>query len=517
MYITDMELINAKISAMGAMRESDIIRYILEEDGVSPEKLAMNEGERYYMADHDSIKKDYRKGEVSETEDRDGYEKEVIRSFNNPNRSNHHNVHAFHKLLVDQKVSYIVGREPTISVEGAEKDRSLKEYADMVSNVADEEFNETVQDLVRGASNKGFEALHFYYDENGDLKYTIIPAGEIIAVYDSAYQRELEQVIRYYSIKVVKGGREYWRRKVEWWTKEKVTYYAEREESVFVLDPDYPVNPLPHWWDINLTNGVEKRRSPNSWGRVPFIMLENNCNRTTDLRPIKGLIDAYDYISSEGTNNFLDLVDLYWVIQGYGGETAGALVRKLQINKAVNLLDTQGNIEAKQVNLPVNERIEFLKMLRRDIYHLGMGIDVDDERFGTAPSGVSLQFRYANLRHKCENMAPRLKKAIKEFFWFITEDYNRKNGTSFDAERIRVNINYSQIANDVETVDIITKSEGIVSRRTQLEHHPFVTDVNEELKRLEEQEKEAAEKYGQMIMKPEGKETDGDKAGEGDE
>ena len=59
------------------------------------------------------------------------------------------------------------------------------------------------------------------------------------------------------------------------------------------------------------------------WGRVPFIVLENNRNRTTDLKPIKGLIDAYDYISSEGTNNLLDLVELYWVIQGYGGETAG--------------------------------------------------------------------------------------------------------------------------------------------------------------------------------------------------
>ena len=32
----------------------------------------------------------------------------------------------------------------------------------------------------------------------------------------------------------------------------------------------------------------------------------------------------------------------------------------------------------RQVNLPVTERLEFLKMLRHDIYHLGMGIDIDD-------------------------------------------------------------------------------------------------------------------------------------------
>ena len=255
---------------------------------------------------------------------------------------------------------------------------------------------------------------------------------------------------------------------------------------------------------------MEKRRTPHFWGRVPFIVLENNRNRTTDLKPIKGLIDAYDYISSEGTNNLLDLVELYWVIQGYGGETAGAIARKLQINRAVNITDSSGSVEAKQVSLPVNERIEFLKMLRHDIYHFGMGIDVDNENFGTAPSGVALQFRYANLRHKCENMVPRLKRAIKEFFWFITEDYNRKNGTAFDSSKIKVTINYSQIANDAETVSIINQSEGIISRKTQLENHPFVTDVNEEIKRLEEEENKAQESYGHINMNPPLKDGGGD-------
>ena len=140
-------------------------------------------------------------------------------------------------------------------------------------------------------------------------------------------------------------------------------------------------------------------------------------------------------------------------------------------------------------------------MLRRDIYHFGMGIDIDDERFGTAPSGISLQFRYANLKHKCENMTPRLKRAIKQFLWFFTDDYNRKNNTSYDASLINVTLNYSQIANDAETVDIITKSEGIISRKTQLEHHPFITDVNEELKQLEIEEKQSVEKYSDMHFK----------------
>lgn len=495
MYLTDMDFLNAKITAEGRMNESDIIRYILEEDSQSPQKIAMIKGENYYNAKHDSILKDYNKTEVSETEFIDGEEREVRKIFKNPNRSNHHNVDPFHKLLVDQKVSYIVGKEPTITVKGSENDKTLKEYENIITDFADEKFNETIQDIVRGASNKGFEALHIYYDEYGNLKYCVIPADEIIPIYDTRYQEELVEVIRYYGIKVIRYGREYIQRRVEWWKKDSVTYYIEKEPNIFVKDN---IGICPHWWDINLINDVEKRRTPHNWGCVPFVILDNNKNRITDLHPIKGLIDAYDMISSEGTNNFLDLVELYWVIQGYEGETSSAISKKLQVNKAVNINDTSGKVEAKQVSLPVNERIEFLKMLRRDIYHFGMGIDIDDERFGTAPSGISLQFRYANLKHKCENMTPRLKRAIKQFLWFFTDDYNRKNNTSYDASLINITLNYSQIGNDAETVDIITKSEGIISRKTQLEHHPFITDVNEELKQLEIEEKQSVEKYSDM-------------------
>ena len=502
MYYSEMDLINAKISAMGAISEGKVIDYIVQEDIASAAKNAMYEGVRYYNSDHDSLRKSYNVSDISETEEgEDGYEKETVRRFENPNRSNHHNVHAFHKVLVDQKVSYLVGREPTISVMGAESDENLKAYEDMVCSAADEAFDEMLQDLVRGASNKGYEVLHFYYDETGELKYCIVPAEETVLIYDSQYQKKLEQVIRYYTMSEIRDGVTYQRRRVEWWTAENVTYYKEKEEHVYVRDRDRAVNPAAHWFDIRLTDGMEKKRTPHSWGKVPFIVLENNSGRTTDLKPIKGLIDAYDYISSEGTNNFLDLVDLYWIINGYGGETAGAIVKKLKINKAVSVSGGEGEgIKAQQVNLPVTERLEFLKMLRHDIYHLGMGIDIDDDRFGNTPSGVALKFRYANLRHKADSVATKLKKAIKEFYWFITDDYNRKNGTAYDSALIKITLNYSQISNDLETVQILTSSEGILSKKTQIENHPLVTDVNDELERLEEEEKSREDKYNDLNM-----------------
>ena len=155
---------------------------------------------------------------------------------------------------------------------------------------------------------------------------------------------------------------------------------------------------------------------------MPFLILKNNRNSTTDLEHIKGLIDSYDLISSEGTNNFLDLVDLYWTIEGAGGENASSILKRLQINKAVSVQSTgDSKITAKQIELPVAGRLEFLKMLRKDIFQFGMGIDTDSDKFGNAPSGVSLKFQYTLLDQKAGNMIAKLKKVIKGLLWYVTD------------------------------------------------------------------------------------------------
>ena len=220
-----MELINAKISAAGVINESEIIKYILNEDINSLSKREMQKGRQYYNSQHDVLEKNFNERYIEETETTDGYEKEKRRVFKNPNRSNHHDVHSFHKLLVDQKVSYMVGKEPTISVKGAEDDSTSEEYEAFVADIADENFDEMLQKWVKGASNKGYEVLHFYYDDDGNLDYCIVPAEEIIPIYDSEYQKNLEEVIRYYTVSVIKNGQTYRRRKVEWWKKTTSSCY----------------------------------------------------------------------------------------------------------------------------------------------------------------------------------------------------------------------------------------------------------------------------------------------------
>lgn len=477
MFITEMELLKARLAAGKSLNDSHILKEIIQEDKNSDKKKRMEEGERYYQGKHDILQKDFRRSPVSET-GRDG--EESMQMFFNPNRSNHHCVNPFHHALVAQKTAYLVGREPTISVRGQES----REFEAMLTDFADEGFNSMLQKWITGAANKGVEFLHVYYDEEGAFRYCIVPAEEVIVVYDEIYQQDIKEVIRYYDIKVLEGGREKTKRRVEWWTAENVTYYTENSDGEFLKE-----NKSGHWTVTELLDGEVRETVEHGWGRVPFIPLRNNDREMTDLQLVKGLIDAYDYVSSEGTNTLLDLVDLYWVIQGYGGETASAVARKLQVNKAVQISDSSGSVEAKQVQLPVEGRLDWMQMLRKDIFHFGMGVDTDSDDWGRAASGVALKFQYAMFYLKINGVVPEIKKAVKEFFRFVVEDWNRENGTEWDWRKIQITLNTNGITDDLETMQIIAESKGIVSEKTLLGKHPFVEDVNSEMEQLEKERK----------------------------
>ncbi len=489
MYITEIELMKQKLNAAHKGNESELIKAIIADDMNSPIKKEMMEGEKYYCCQHDVLQKNFSVKHFSETyQTPEGKQEERMKLLSNPNRSNHHVVCPFHHVLVEQKVSYLVAKEPSILVK-EENDTHTQKYEKQLSELADEKFNGVLYEWIVGASNKGVEYVHVYYDKNGKLQYCVVPAEELIVFYDSVNKTEIEQVIRYYYFNIVENGKEQAVKKVEWWTKNDVTYYIEKSDGSYQKEQ----NPTGHWTIIK-ENMEEIEKEQHGWGKVPFIALRNNSKELSDLKMIKGLIDAYDLICSEGTNSLLDLVDLYWVIAGYGGETASAIAKKLQVNRAVQISDSSGKVETKQVHLPIEGRIQWLKLLRKDIFHFGMGVDTDSENLGNAPSGVSLKFQYAMFNLKINGIVPEIKKSLKQLFWFLLEDCNRKNDTDYNVNSIDIKLNLNSITDDMEMVNMITASKGIVSEKTLLAQHPFVQDVNSEIQAVW-QEKERVINY----------------------
>lgn len=508
MYISELDQIKAKLTIEGKLNQSEIIKLILNDFSINAKTRFMEVGQRYYEGEHDILRHNFQQSQVYDSvpadQSEDGKEHDTVSTVINKNNSNMHNVHPFHRLLVDQKAGYVVGKPPTISVDGDDA------FETVLTDVTDDEdFPDMLDDWVKEAANKGIGWVHPYYDPDGSFHYDVVPAGEVIAFYDSEHQRVLEDVVRFYTFDVVKNSQTTKRYKIEWWTANDVTYYIQDEQGNYLLDVSYPMNPAPHWWNVTSVDGMEQSREDMSWGRVPFIPLHNNSEDTSDLggqdgdgRPksIKSLIDAYDMISSATTNNQIDLVELYWVIQGYGGEVAAQVAKKLQINKAVTVEGGEnGSVTAQQITLAVEERCKWLDMLRHDIYHFGMGIDTSDEQLGNNPSGVALKFKYTQLDLKANPLILKLKKALKELFWFITEDINSRQDTAYDSSKITVTVNKSMIANDLETVQMIMQSRGLVPDKLLLAAHPLVDDANQAMKDLEEQQAKEDTRRSQMF------------------
>ncbi|MBR2382349.1 MAG: phage portal protein, partial [Anaerotignum sp.] len=93
MFITEMELLKARLAAGKRLNDSHILKEIIQDDRNSEKKKRMAEGERYYCGEHDILLKDFRRSPVSET-GKDG--EESMQMFFNPNRSTHHCVNPFH-------------------------------------------------------------------------------------------------------------------------------------------------------------------------------------------------------------------------------------------------------------------------------------------------------------------------------------------------------------------------------------------------------------------------------------
>lgn len=465
------------------------LKEMIQNHMMSVEKKHMLEGERYFQCEHDVLKKQFHQTIISEEDENTG--SEINKLFSNPNRSNHHIVNAFHHTLVMQKASYLLGREPSIFLNNAEDKKKQDEFLRKFCN---DTFNQILLNLIIGSANKGIEYLHIYYDDAGKFRYTIVPAEEIIVIYDEKNHQEMKEIIRYYDVVCYENGKEIKYQKVEWWDKEEVTYYNRHKQGDYILEKT-----VSHWTKFLLHDDEEIENICLSWGKVPFIPLHNNSKKMTDLQLVKGLIDAYDLISSEGTNNLLDLVDLYWVIQGYGGETANAIARKLQINKTVQINDHSGQIEAKQVTLPVEGRLQWLDSLRRDIFYFGMGVDPNGESLGSASSGVALKFKYSMFHLKTNGLMHEIKKVIRELLWFAIEDFKMRTGVCIDVEDIQIILNVNNIVDESEIVEILRSSQDMVSQKTLLGRHPYITDVNEEMKLLEEEQMNQREKMEEEI------------------
>lgn len=380
-------------------------------------------------------------------------------------------VSGFHKILVDQKTAYLVG-EPMVFGSRTDNHKQLE----LLTEIIGERWEDTIPELIKGASNKGLEWLHPFVNEDGDFDYMVIPSEQLIPIYDYSRRKLLIAAIRFYQLEedVIK---------LEWWTDETVTYYEMINEQVY-LDANAEVNPAPHFTDAEGLQG-------KSWGKVPFIEFANNEERLSDLHFYKSEIDSYDELVSDAQNTLNDMQSVILALIGYEGESLSEFVTNLKRYKAINLESGEGHdVKPITVDVPVEAYKTQSDILKENIFMFGQGVNPSPDIIGNAPSGVALDNLYSLLDMKASILERKFSLALREFMWFIGEYCSQANRGEFDYRDVTFTFNKLILTNEKEIIEMAQQSMGTISRTTILENHPWVKNVEQELKRLEDEKAE---------------------------
>lgn len=459
--ITFYELEKAKLINDKLIMDSNIIKDLIAKHDTTK----MKEGQKYYYNENDILKrKQYYYKDGAKTED--------------DTKANNKIPHNWHKLLVDQKVAYLVGKPIVLQ---AREDQ--KEYEDRLNLILGEEWDDSLNELAKNSSNKGTEWLHVYINQEGLFKFIIIPAEEIIPIYDTSLQENLEAVLRYYLVEV--NGKD--RIRVEWWTRETVTFYIQDDSGDFILDDTEPRKPEYHFYYNDIGYG---------WGKVPFIEFPNNEERNSDLKFYKELIDNYDLNVSDLANNLEEIQEIIMILKGYESTNLSEFKENLRYYKTIKVTGDKGSgVDKLELNIPIEAKKEMLDRLEENIFLFGQGVNMKTDRFGNSPSGVALKFLYSLLDLKASIMERKFRKSIKRLLWFTTEYINIIDKKKYDSTTVQVTFRKTMITNDKEDVEIAKNSKGMISDETIISNHPWVEDVAAEKERLKKQEEIELDKH----------------------
>lgn len=395
-----------------------------------------------------------------------------------------------HKILVDQKVAYLSGEPMSF---GSSKDD--KKQLELLEELIGEQWEDTLAELIKNASNKGLEWLHPFVNEEGDFDYMIAEAEQVIPIYDRSKRNQLVAAIRFYSVSENHV-------KLEFWTADDVTYYEVIDNKIY-LDVTYEVNPAPHFTNAE---GTEWK----SWGMVPFIKFANNKEELSDLHFNKRAIDAYEMLVSKTQDTVIDIQELILILRGYEGESLAEFTTNLKRYKAVSV-DENGGVDTLKAEVPTEAYKLQVEILRKMIITAGQGVDPSPDVIGEAPSGVALNHLYALLDMKASIMERKFTLALRDFMYFVRMYCELSGRGQFDDRDITFTFNKMILTNEAEIIQMARDSVGVISDTTILEHHPWVSDVGQEQERLAKQKESELSaydsRYGSLVGEDNG-ETD---------
>ena len=376
-----------------------------------------------------------------------------------------------YKKLVDQKTNYVLGKPLTIST-------GNEEYLEMLDDIFNAQMHRKLRMLARHSVSGGIAWLYPYYDEEGNFKVELFPSYEICAVWKDKLHTELDFAMRYYSVNVY--GENNTMNKVNYvdvYTKDGIFHYKHQGHSLINDE-----NPHSHYMYVG--------EKGYNWTRLPLIPFKYNSDETPLIRMVKCLQDALNQVLSDFQNNMEeDPRTTILVLKNYDGTNLADFRHNLATFGAIKVTTVdgvQGGVETLNVEVNAANYQAILMQLKRAIVENGRGFDAKEERMDGDPNQMNIESMYTDIDLDVNAMESEFQAGFEELKWFIDMYLQQQNKGDFTKEKVEFVFNRDIFINEDAKIENCVKSVGIISNKTILARHPWVTNLERELAQLEE-------------------------------
>lgn len=352
-------------------------------------------------------------------------------------RSNIKISHPFFTELVDQCSQYLLsGDDYIVKSDIPQLQNELNKYFD-------DEFIMELNDLVTYAKVEGDSFLYRQMGDDFKSHFKFADGLNVVEVSSKYASDKKDHVIYHYYWKTEKSKIV---TKIQVWDDEQV-YFYQMIDNTIKLDADEPINPRPHV--VYEEDGVKYQQT---FKGIPFVRLDNNRRRQSDLYVIKDLIDDYDLMACGLSNNLQDVAEGIYVVKGYNGNNLDELTESIRVKKQL-AVGEGGDFDIKTISVPYEARVAKMNEDEKNIYRFGMGLNTNTVNDGNA-TNYNLKSKYALLDMKCNKMELQLKRMLKVVIEMVLEEINTQQGTSFTYSDVWVEFKREVMTNATDNAQI---------------------------------------------------------------
>lgn len=461
-------LLTEKLKAGKAMTELQFFAAELTKWETSPARKEMIDGDRYYHGDQDILK---RKRTAI------GKDKKPIELKMLPNNHIVDNQYAKH---VDQKKNYLLGKPVTF--------RSDKtEYAEKVGKVLGKAFMRMLKNAGCASLNTGIAWLHPYINDKGELEFKFYSGYEILPFWKDAAHTKLDCACRLYPVETYYGTEKRVIKKVNIFKPDGLyTYFFENN----TLIPD-PENAKTSYLTYTKANGATKKYN---WERIPLIPIKYNAQEIPLIRRGRQIQDAINLLRSDFVNNMEeDINSTVLVLKNYDGtdlEEARANLAAYRMIKVRTHESVSGGVDTLRIEVNSENYKTVLESLKSALIENMRSFDGKDDRLKGSPNQMNIQSLYMDIDLDANDMETELQAAFEEIIWFVNQHLANTGEGDFEGTDIDVIFNRDILINETEAIENCGKSSGIISDETIVAQHPWVTDPQKELEKVQSQREE---------------------------